>query len=49
VRRECLDQVVALGERHLQRILTAYFAYYHQARTRRRCPTGERIARRPTS
>lgn len=49
VRRECVDHVVALGERHLQRILTAYFAYYHQARTRCRCPTGERIARLPTS
>jgi putative transposase len=22
-----------LGERHLRRILTAYFAYYHRART----------------
>jgi putative transposase len=33
VRRECLDQVVVLTERHLRRILTAYFAYYHRART----------------
>jgi transposase InsO family protein len=33
VRRECLDHVVVLGERHLRRILTAYFAYYHGART----------------
>ena len=24
---------VVLGERHLRRILTAYFAYYHRART----------------
>src|SRR3989442_1665793 len=32
VRRECLDHVVVLGERHLRRILTAYFAYYHRAR-----------------
>jgi len=29
VRRECLDHVVVLTERHLRRILTAYFAYYH--------------------
>jgi putative transposase len=33
VRRECLDHVVVLGERHLRRILTAYLAYYHRART----------------
>jgi putative transposase len=33
VRRECLDHVVVLGDRHLRRILTAYFAYYHRART----------------
>ena len=33
VRRECLDHTVVLGERHLRRILTAYFAYYHRART----------------
>jgi len=33
IRRECLDHVVVLGERHLRRLLTAYFAYYHRART----------------
>jgi putative transposase len=33
VRRECLDHVLGLGERHLRRILTGYFRYYHQART----------------
>jgi transposase InsO family protein len=33
VRRECLDHVVVLGERHLRRLLGRYFAYYHQART----------------
>jgi putative transposase len=33
VRRECLQHVVVLSERHLRRILTAYFAYYHRART----------------
>jgi len=32
-RRECLDHVLVLGERHLHRILTRYLAYYHQART----------------
>jgi putative transposase len=33
VRRECLGHVVILSERHLRRILTAYFAYYHRTRT----------------
>ena len=33
VRRECLDHVLVLSEPHLRRILTAYFAYYHRART----------------
>jgi transposase InsO family protein len=33
VRRECLDHVIVLGERHLDRILKSYFAYYHRSRT----------------
>src|SRR6266850_5618182 len=33
IRRECLDHVLVLGESHLRRILTRYFAYYHRART----------------
>jgi transposase InsO family protein len=33
IRRECLDHVLVLNERHLHRILTRYFAYYHRART----------------
>src|SRR5262245_56425279 len=33
VRRECLEHVVVLSERHLRRILTAYLAYYHRTRT----------------
>jgi putative transposase len=33
MRRECLNHIVVLGERHLRRIPTAYFAYYHRART----------------
>ena len=31
--RECLDQVVIFSEMHLRRILSAYAAYYNQART----------------
>lgn len=33
IRRECLNHVLVVGERHLRRILTGYFGYYHQART----------------
>jgi putative transposase len=33
IRRECLDHVLVLGEGHLRRILSRYFAYYHQVRT----------------
>jgi len=33
IRRECLNHVLVLGERHLRRILIRYLAYYHQART----------------
>jgi putative transposase len=32
IRRECLDQVIVLGEAHLRRILKMYAAYYNQAR-----------------
>jgi putative transposase len=31
--RECLEHVVILHGRHLQRILTDYFSYYHRWRT----------------
>jgi putative transposase len=33
IRRECLDHVVVLSERHLRRVLAAYIAYYHESRT----------------
>ena len=35
IRRECVDHVVALGERHLRRILKSYASYYNAARTHR--------------
>ena len=33
IRRECLDHVLVLGERHLRRVLAAYITYYHGSRT----------------
>jgi transposase InsO family protein len=33
IRRECLNHVLVLGERHLRRTLARYFAYYHRTRT----------------
>jgi putative transposase len=47
IRRECLDHVIVLSERHLRRILTRYTAYYHGARTHlaleKDAPTPRRI------
>ena len=33
IRRECLDHLIVFDEAHLRRILTSYFAYYHESRT----------------
>jgi len=33
IRRECLNHVIVFNEAHLRRILTRYFAYYHESRT----------------
>src|SRR6516162_705152 len=33
VRRECLDYIVVLNQRHLRHRLKSYFAYYHGSRT----------------
>ena len=33
IRRECLDHVIVLGERHLRRVLAGYLTYYHGSRT----------------
>jgi putative transposase len=32
IRRDCLDQVMVLNERHLRRVLRSYFEYYHRSR-----------------
>ena len=33
IRRECTDHVIVLNRAHLKKILTEYFAYYHDDRT----------------
>jgi transposase InsO family protein len=33
IRRECLDHIIVLNERHLKRSLSDYFRYYHGFRT----------------
>ena len=33
LRRDCLDHVLILGERHLRRVLTLYSLYYNETRT----------------
>ena len=33
LRRECLDQVIILGQGHLRRVLQSYLVYYHEWRT----------------
>jgi putative transposase len=47
--RECLDHVIILHERHLRRLLTGYFQYYHHWRTHRAlemdCPMPRPIQR----
>jgi transposase InsO family protein len=49
IRRECLDHVIVLHERHLRRLLTGYFHYYHRWRTHRAlgmdCPLPRPIQR----
>ena len=49
IRRECLDHVIVLHERHLRRLLTDYFRYYHDWRTHRAldmdCPLPRSVQR----
>ena len=35
IRRECVDHVIALGERHLRQVLKSYATHYNTARTHR--------------
>jgi putative transposase len=49
IRRECLDHVIVLHERHLRRLLTSYLRYYHRWRTHRAlamdCPVPRPVQR----
>ena len=33
IRRECLDHIIVINERHLRRVLISYVDYYHHSRT----------------
>lgn len=33
IRRDCLDHMIVLNEKHLRRVLISYFRYYHRWRT----------------
>ena len=33
IRRECLNHVIVINDRHLKRILRSYLKYYHTGRT----------------
>jgi transposase InsO family protein len=47
IRRECLDHVVIVNEKHLRRVLREYLGYYSEARThlglRKDCPEARAI------
>ncbi len=47
IRRECLDHVIVLNERHLRRLLRAYLAYYNTARPHQSlgndCPRARKV------
>ena len=49
IRRECLAHVIVLHARHLRRLLTEYFRYYHHWRTHRAldmdCPVARPVQR----
>jgi len=52
VRRELLDHVIVLGERHLRRLLSEYVAYYNQDRCHlslgKDAPDRRQVSRRPS-
>jgi len=50
IRRECTDHIIALGERHLLRVLREYVEYYNKTRTHlsldRNAPEPRPVARK---
>jgi putative transposase len=52
-RRDLLDHVIVLNERHLKRLMNEYVRYYHDDRTHlglaKETPAGRKIATNPTS
>jgi putative transposase len=51
IRRECLDHIVVIGERHLRRILSQYVGYYNRTRTHlalSKDPPERRAVQRPS-
>jgi transposase InsO family protein len=45
IRREVLDHIVVLGERHLRHLLSSYMTYYNEARTHLSLDKDARILR----
>jgi transposase InsO family protein len=47
IRRECLDHIIVVNERHLKKTLRSYFDYYHTARTHlslnKQCPNPRQV------
>jgi hypothetical protein len=42
IRRECLDNIIVLGETHLRRILRSYAMYYNKITTQYQfCPSAD--------
>jgi len=48
LRRECLDHVLILGERHLRKILAGYAQHYNDRRPHQACSRNLRCARPAT-
>ena len=51
IRRDCINAMIILNEAHLKRILTEYFAYYHEDRTHlgltKETPAGRSVMVKP--
>jgi transposase InsO family protein len=51
IRRDCINAMNILNEAHLKRILTEYFAYYHEDRTHlglsKETPAGRSVQEKP--